>query len=151
MPKNDSDEEKPPAPKTQPVKLKTAAFEKSAQEEPPKEEPKPAPKKLAQPNWMDDDSDGSDDALKRSKTEPVVKRAEPKAEGEGDDFKNTLAAMLARGPMGKPAPKKKPEPVVEEQKEKIKLNVWDDDADEEEEKVKQMAQRDEDEDLPVVA
>ena len=82
--------------------------------------------------------------MKAPASKPIVPKTQ--TGGEGDDFKNTLAAMLAKGPMGKPAQKKVAAPVEEEKKEKIKLNVFDDDAEEEEEKVKQMAVRNDDED-----
>lgn len=68
--------------------------------------------------------------------------AAKKSEGEGDDFKNTLAAMLARGQGGRQQTlqPKKAEP-IEEVKEKIKLNVFEDDDGDEEAKVLKMIER----------
>jgi hypothetical protein len=56
--------------------------------------------------------------------------------------------MLARGPMGKPAPAKKEAPVEEEKKAPIKLNVFDEGAEDEMDNVKRMAAR---EDEPLSA
>ena len=103
---------------------------------------KPAPKKIE--NTFEKDMS---ETVTRSQTvkQPAAKPLE-KPEGEGDEFKNTLAAMLARGPMGRGtvAPAKKQNTVVEEEKKvPIKLSVFEDDAQEEMEQVKKMAAREE--------
>jgi len=119
-----------------------------------------APKKLGQMNWIKDDD--ADAKPAESKPEPkkitntfqadvqadfeakqrsaTIKVTAPKKD-EGDDFKNTLAAMLARG-AGRPSVAVKAAPVVEEPKEKIALNVFDEDSgDEFFNKIKEMSDR----------
>lgn len=62
------------------------------------------------------------------------------ANPETDEFKNTLAAMLARGPGGRQNSVVH-KPQQEESKQKIKLNVFEDDDEDEAERMKKMLER----------
>lgn len=151
-------EEQPKEVKPMPQKLTQPTFVK---DEEPAKETKPVPQKLAQPTFANNDNEPKVEAkpvpkkmentfeqqAKQAQEMPrsqTVKQPASKPESENnDDFKSTLAAMLARGQGGRQGtlPAKKAEPVVEEVKEKIKLNVFEDDDGAEETKVQRMIDR----------
>ena len=116
-----------------PKKLQTpAAFMNKAEEEPVK---KPlAPQKKLQPVSFQQEEKEKEQPKPKSS---VVNSTE-KSDGEKDDFKNSLAAMLARGPQ---QPRSKPvqrtvAPEPEQAKRLFKVSIFEEDVQDNEEEEK---------------
>ena len=141
-----------------PAKIDNSWLAKQQEETKPAEKPKPAPAKIdnswmkkqdspkaeEKPKFVPGPSKIDNSWMKKTDEEKpkFVPAAAPKKLEQTDDFKNSLASMLARGPMGRAMTVvKKPEPVEEENKEKIKLTVFDEDSGDEETKMEKMFER----------